>query len=227
MASWGIIEAIWDLFESASEGLGEAGSIRLAFHLGAGNIEEAKRSTWKSLFLSACLAIFMTSVFFICGEDLPTWFTDDETLQDMINSMIPLVGVGNILMVFGMVSWSLVGAQGRYKLATCVSAVMSFCVTLPLAAVFCIGLHFELDALVAAVVIGYSTTGLVLAYILLMSDWELIAKTVREENEESESSSSDSDSDVNEVSEAMVEESSSSDSDSDANEVSEAKVEWN
>ena len=202
MTAWGITEAIWDLFESATEGLGEAGSIRLAFHLGTGNIEAAKRSTWKSLFLSVCLAIVMSSVFFICGEHLSAWFTDDETLQDMINSMIPLVGVGSILMVFGMVSWSLVGAQGRYKLATCVSAVMSFCVTLPLGALFCVHFKFELDALVAAVVIGYSTTGLVLAYILLMSDWELISKTLREENEESdddeEESSSDSDSDVSE-----------------------------
>ena len=211
MAAWGIIEAIWDLFEAATEGLGEAGSIRLAFHLGTGNIEAAKRSTWKSLFLSTWLAIFMSSVFFFCIGLIPGWFTDDETLQRMIIKMLPLVGVGNILMVFGMVSWSLVGAQGRYKLATCVSAVMSFCVTLPLAALFCIGFKFELDALVAAVVIGYSTTGLVLAYILLMSDWELISKTVREGNEESEESSSDSDYEEEEEEE---EEEESSDSDS-------------
>jgi Na+-driven multidrug efflux pump len=32
VAAWGILEAIWDLFESATEGLSEAGSIRLAFH---------------------------------------------------------------------------------------------------------------------------------------------------------------------------------------------------
>lgn len=192
VAAWGILEAIWDLFESATEGLSEAGSIRLAFHLGKGNVKQAPISAWKSLFLSSILAVFITAIFFICGDDLPGWFTKDETLQNMLTSMIPLVGMGNILMIFGMVSWSLVGAQGRYKLATTVSAIMSFCVTIPLAAVFCIAYQFTLDGLVAAIVIGYSTTGLVLAYILLRSDWKHISKTIQEYHEEEGSMSSSS-----------------------------------
>jgi len=100
--------------------------------------------------------------------------------------------LGNIFMVFGMVSWSLVGAQGRYKLATIISAIMSFCVTLPLAAIFCIVYEFTLEGLTASVVIGYSTTGMVLAYVLLTSDWEKLSKTIREHNEAEGVSLSDS-----------------------------------
>jgi len=100
--------------------------------------------------------------------------------------------LGNIFMVFGMVSWSLVGAQGRYKLATIISAIMSFCVTLPLAAIFCIVYEFTLEGLTASVVIGYSTTGMVLAYVLLTSDWEKLSKTIREYNEAEGVSLSDS-----------------------------------
>jgi len=61
--------------------------------------------------------------------------------------------------------------------------VMSLCVTLPLAAGFCIGFRFSLEALVGAVVIGYSTSGLVLGYILQMSDWEGISKKIKDLNE--------------------------------------------
>ena len=201
VAAWAILESIWDLFESATEGLSEAGAIRLAFHLGKGNVDQAPMSAWKSLFLSSVLAIFITVILFICSDDVPGWFTKDETLQKMLISTIPLVGMGNILMVFGMVSWSLVGAQGRYGLATKVSAIMTFCVTVPLAAIFCIACHFTLDGLVAAVVIGYSTTGLVLAYVLLRSDWKHISKTIREYQKEEEglsvSSSSSDDSKEN------------------------------
>jgi len=207
MAAWGILESIWDIFEAATEGFSEAGSMRLAFHLGRGNIKDSKRTTAKSLFMSTCLAIFISSIFFICGDDLSTWYTDDETLQGMVNDVIPLVGIGNILMIFGMISWSLVGAQGRYKLATVVSAVMSFCVTIPLSAIFCLYFNFNLEGLVAAVVIGYSTTGLCLAYILLRSDWEHISKTIQEFNEMDDSSSSSSSSDSESDSESELSES--------------------
>jgi len=141
--------------------------------------------------MSSVLAVFITCILFICGDTLPKWFTSDVTLQNMLTPMIPLIGIGNILMIFGMVSWSLVGAQGRFKLATSVSAIMTFCVTVPLAAIFCIVKRYDLQALVASVVIGYSTTGLILAYVLLTSDWEHISRTIRDYNEAEDISLSD------------------------------------
>ncbi len=197
VTAWGLFEAIWGLMEAASGGSTDAGSIRLGMHLGSGNIEKAKLCTWKCLFLSTCLAVLETSLLFMCGEDTAKWFTSDKTLQDIMKKMIPMVGFANILMVFGMISWSLVGTQGRYRLATTINAIMSFCVTIPLAAIFCVVFRFTLDGLVGAVVIGYSTTGLCLAYILIVSDWEHISRTIREANtsqcgsESSESSSDD------------------------------------
>lgn len=75
---------------------------------------------------------------------------------------------------------------------------MTFCVTLPLAALFCIGMRFTLISLVGAVVIGYSTTGLFLGYLLQMSDWEHISKIICAINESDDmDSSSDDDSDDN------------------------------
>ena len=196
VATWGILEAIWDLFAAFTEGLGEAGSIRLAFHLGKGNIEMAKLSAWKSLFISMCLALTVSVLLFVLMPYIPGMFTDDETLQDMVHDVLPLIGIGNILMVFGMVSWSLIGAQGRFKLATMVSAVMTFAVTLPLSTVSSIVYHFTLEGLVGAVVVGYSTTGLVLGCILQLSPWDRISKKIQDlnaaENEDSgEASSSD------------------------------------
>jgi len=134
--------------------------------------------------------------FLILIPYLPRWFTKDDTLQDMVGGLLPFIAIGNVLMVWGMVSWSLVGAQGRFKIATFVSAVMSFCVTLPLSTGFCVGFRFSLEALVGAVLIGYSTTGLAMGYILQMSDWEGISKSIialhDEDDQNNYSSSSDS-----------------------------------
>merc|ERR1711933_152357 len=67
-----------------------------------------------------------------------------------------------------MVSWSLVGAQGRYRLATTISIICSWFVTLPVSAIFIYVFHFNLEAIAAAIVIGYSTTGMVFAVLLII-----------------------------------------------------------
>jgi Na+-driven multidrug efflux pump len=197
VVAWGILESIWDLFEAATEGLAEAGSMRLALHLGRGDIATSKISSWKTLFLSIVLACALSSTLFILSPYIPRWFTNDETLIGMVEAQLPLIGFGNIFVVFGMTSWSLIGAQGRYKVATITSATMTLFLTLPLAALFCIGMRYSLISLVGAVVIGYSTTGLCLGYLLQMSDWEHISKNICALNEtyEIDSSSSDDDSD--------------------------------
>lgn len=196
VAAWGILESIWDLFEASTYGIASAGSIQLALHLGRGDIEACKRSTGKTLFVSSVLSILITAVYFIVGDAFPALFTDDETLLRILNATIPIVGLGKIFMNFGMISWSLVGAQGRYRYSTTVSAIMSFFVTLPLSALSCVVFRFSLDGLVGAIVVGYSTTGLILSYALLRSDWDTISETIQEmnnaeEEEYSESSSED------------------------------------
>ena len=162
----------------------------------------AKLSAYKSLFMGTCLSFFITAFLFLLGEDLAKWFTPDKTLQDMLNELIPMIGVANIFMIFGMVSWTLIGAQGRYRLATTVSLVMSFFVTLPVAALFTFHYFFDLKAIVGAIIFGYSTSGLCLGYILLRSDWDHICETIIEynaeygESESENESDSDDDSDI-------------------------------
>ena len=213
VAAWGIIESLWDIFEATTQGLMEAGAMRLAFHLGKGDINKSPTSAWKTLFLSTLLRTVTTGVLFLCSENLSSWFTKDETLQDMVNSVIPIIGIGNILMVFGMVSWELVCAQGRFKLATTISAAMSFCITIPLSALFCFYFRFDLKGIVSAIVIGYSTTGLVFAVTLLLSDWKKVSDIIIQQNAEEEDS--DDDDDIIEV----KDEDSRSDDDSSENPV--------
>lgn len=108
VAAWGIMESIWDLLEAAIEGFSEAGAVREALHLGKGNTHDAERAAWKSLFLVLILGISVTIVYFLCGDSIAVWFTSDETLQDMIRAMIPIVGFGNVFQAFGSMAWCLV-----------------------------------------------------------------------------------------------------------------------
>jgi MATE family multidrug resistance protein len=195
VATWAILGSIWDIFEASTEGIGDAAEVRCAHHLGKGNPEMAKTSSYKSILFATILSGFVSIIFFSLSNELPRWFTTDPTLQRMISELVPLVGIGNVTMTFGMVCWALVGAQGRYGLATFVSFVSSWCITIPLSALFVFGLNVDLQGVTSAVVIGYSCTGTVLSFILLRSDWECLSETVQKLNALSGEVVSDSESD--------------------------------
>lgn len=186
------------LLQSLTEGFGDAGEIRVAYQLGAGRPGRAKLASYKSILVSVICATIVTSIMWIVGEDLARLLTPDPTLQYLIIEVMPLMGIGNITLTAGTVSWALVGAQMRYRLATFVAFVGSWCVTLPLAAIYTYAFNINLQGVASAVVIGYSVTGTCLLYILVISDWERLSRIVVELNTESDegpsSSSSSSDS---------------------------------
>ena len=196
VAAWAILSSIWDMFESSTEGTGEAVAIRIAHHLGHDNPAMAEIATYKSSLLAMIFAFLLTAIFFIAGDNIPVWFTKDATLQNLISQTLPLIGIGNISMTFGMIAWNQLGGQGRYRVATLIHLGCSWFITLPLAALFTYVFNFNLEGIVGAVVIGFSSAGMLMAYCLLTSNWERISIILQELNAlEDDSDSDDSSSD--------------------------------
>lgn len=209
VAAWSVLGSIWETFEAATEGIGDAAEVRVAYHLGKANPEMAYISAQKSILVGVLFSCFITSIFFIIGENLAGFFTTDEVLQYMVNDAVPLIGLGNITMTYGMVCWAIIGAQGRYRLATLTAFIASWFVTVPMAALSTYVFYFDLKGVTASVVIGYQVAGVCMTYIVLRSDWERLSKIVVELNRvtgevessdsegysSSSSSSDDSDSD--------------------------------
>lgn len=192
VTAWGILGSLWDTLETLTEGFGDAGEIRIAFHLGSGNPAKARLSSYKSILVSVIFATLFTSIVWIMGLDLAKWMTPDPTLQYLIAELLPLVGIGNIALTGGMVTWALVGGQGRYRLATFVAFVSSWSITMPLAAIFTFGFNLDAQGITGAVVMGYAVTGSCLMYILIRSDWERLAFLIVERNAMEDDSSSSS-----------------------------------
>lgn len=183
MAAWGILGVLWEAVEQLTEAIADASEVRCAFLLGSGQPEKAKRSAYKSIFIGIFLSLFLTSIIFMLGESIATWFTDDPALQHIIADLIPLFGIGNMTLTMGTISWTLLGSQGRYRLATFVAFIASWFVTLPMAAVFTFQLKINLQGQTAAIVIGYMVSGSINAYLLFRSDWEQLSKSVQKANE--------------------------------------------
>lgn len=182
MAAWGIFGTIWDAVNELIDGIADASEIRCAFLLGSDQPERARLSAHKSLMIGVFTALFITSILFMCGEDLPTWLTNDPTLQHLLRDLLPMFGIGNAAACVGCMSWTLLGAQGRYRLATVVVFFVSWFFTLPLAAVFSVHLNLTLEGQTAAVCLGYFIAGAIHTYYLFRSDWVQLSFIVMDDN---------------------------------------------
>jgi len=226
VSAWAYLGSVWDLFEVSTQGLGDAAEVRVGYHLGSGRPELAQKSSLQCLFWGTMIGTLVSSIFLCVGDDLPLILTKDPVLQHMIAEMLPLVAIGNISMTLGMVAWALVGAQGRYGLATRISTISSWIVTIPLACYFIYWKRYDLKSLAAAVVVGYSIMGTCMSYVLLRSDWKKLSDNIMERNAitgETYSSDEDSDDDDEDSSKSSSS-SSSSDDASDDEEKSSKKV---
>ena len=101
-ATWAILGFVWDVFESTTEAIGDAAEVRCAYQLGKARPEMAKLSAYKSMLLSMVAASIITTVFLCLDDHLPAWLTSDETIQEMLVKLFPLMGLGNLTMTVGM-----------------------------------------------------------------------------------------------------------------------------
>mmetsp|Transcript_24792 Transcript_24792/g.50145 ORF Transcript_24792/g.50145 Transcript_24792/m.50145 type:complete len:364 (+) Transcript_24792:1802-2893(+) len=173
VSAWAIVRTFWDIFAASMEGICCAAEIRCAYHIGRGNAFMARKSSFKSMLFGAIFGISLTSIFFLVFQDeIPEWLTNDETLRNMLLSLIPVASICNVATTIGMILWSLLGAQGRYRLASLIKFLAGWVITIPLGVAFVYGLNYDLQGLVSAVTIGYSVTASVYMYLFVRTNWD-------------------------------------------------------
>jgi hypothetical protein len=100
---------------------------------------------------------------------------------------VGITGLANVAMTFAQVYWSLVGAQGRYGLASSTIMLCRWLVTMPLALTFIFGLSYDLRAVAGSIAVGYATASSFLVYSVVTSDWQLLSLAAQEDEAEDES----------------------------------------
>lgn len=152
------------MFEYAPGGLSTAAEIRIAFHLGNGNPGMAKISSYKTLFYSAVWSSIVTILFVSFSNEIINMFTGDATLTGMLQELVPLMAVGNVMLCVGNDAFAVVTAQTRPKLCTKIYFVCTWFVSVPLSAYFVFVRGYDLQGVVASVVIAYGLVAVGLLY---------------------------------------------------------------
>lgn len=183
VATWALLGAFWDCFEALTEGLGEASANKVAYLLAAGHVNRAKKLCYGSIYMSTIQALLVTSALYMSGQYLAVLFTSDPAIQNIMNNTIVMIGFANVIMAYSRITWSLVGAQGRFRLATFVIFFSRWLVTIPCALISIYVFTLNLNAVSGSLVVGYATACCALSFIVLRSDWNRIVRLMQVMNQ--------------------------------------------
>ena len=170
--TWALLGSFWDFFEALTEGIGEAAANQVTHLLSVGRIDCAKKLCYGAIFMAAIQSVLVTSALYMSGQYLVVLFTTDPTIQH-------LIGLANVVMALSQITWSLIGAQGRFRLATFVIFFSRWLVTMPLALVCIFVFQLDLNAVSGSLVVGYSTACCALTVLLLSSDWVRLSQMMQ------------------------------------------------
>ena len=182
VGAWALLGCLWEIMEASTEGLGEAASIRVAHLLAIGRPDMAKKVSYKVLYLAGIAAVSITSLLYMTGKYLVILLSTESTLQHLMYDTIPIIGLANLTMSFAQACWSLIGAQGRFRVATGIVLVSRWLITMPIALISVLGFFLDLNSVSGSLVVGFSTASCVLSYVVLRSNWEELSKIMQEMN---------------------------------------------
>jgi hypothetical protein len=176
VVAWGILGTVWNALGEVIGAVADSAEARCTFLLGIGEPLRAKLSCYKSLFIGFVFSTVVTSCILIAGEDIPTWMTSNPVLQNIVADLIPLFAIAIIALGMDTMSSTLVGSQGRSRLATALNIATIWVVSIPLAALFSILMNIDLQGQTAAVAIGSMISSTLNTYILLQSQWDELSR---------------------------------------------------
>jgi hypothetical protein len=176
VVAWGILGTVWNALGELIGAVADAAEARCTFLLGIGEPLRAKLSCHKSIYIGFVFSTVVTSCILIADEDFPTWMTTDPVLQNIVADLMPLFAIANIALGMDTMSSTLVGSQGRSRLATALVIAAIWLVSMPLSALFSILMNIDLQGQTAAVAIGSMISSTLNTYILFQSDWEELSR---------------------------------------------------
>ena len=183
VATWVLLGAFWDVLEAFTEGIGEAAANQVAFLLSIGLPRRASNLSNGSIYMAVIQALLITSALYMSGQYLSVLFSSDPTIQHLMNNAIVMIGFANVIMSFAQITWSLVGAQGRFRLATSIIFFSRWLITMPVALIGIYAFYLDLNAVSGSLVVGYATATCAMSFVVLSSDWDRLSRTMQEMNQ--------------------------------------------
>ena len=146
-------------------GLANAAATLVGQNLGAGKPERAEKSVWRTAFLALCFFAMVSIIFFLFGENLMWFFTQDKDAVKAGTLCLHILAIGYIFFAYGMVISQAFNGAGDTRTPTYINLFVFWLVQIPLA--YFLAKSIQLGPKGVYIAIGAAETLLAVVSIIL------------------------------------------------------------
>jgi MATE family multidrug resistance protein len=178
--------ALNEVVHALTNGMAEATSIRVGFHLGRGDAVGAQRAAALGLGMAALLGATVAVPGFFARAYLGRIFSDDPAVVSAVESIATWFRISNYLECVCATAWAVLEGQGRASANTYVAFFCDWCVGMVLAVLSTRFTSYGLSGLWGGVAIGSAVALVAAVALILASDWPRLVEDARARLEEEE-----------------------------------------
>jgi hypothetical protein len=164
---WCLLGILWEAGSRLLQGIALASNLRCQAWLHIRKPRRAKLSALKSFLFLLLMSLLLTILIIMTARsNLLHGLTKDSTLQALLKDLLPLLGIGVVVEGFRSTSWMLLISQpGQRATASFVIWLVSWCVTMPMAATLSLHFAMDLQGQTTAIILGSLFTSMIHAYL--------------------------------------------------------------
>ncbi len=155
-------------------GLANAAATLVGQNLGANQPERAEKSVWRTAFLTFCFFAVVAVIFFVFGENLMRFFTQDKDAIIAGTQCLHVLAIGYVFFAYGMIISQAFNGAGDTKTPTYINLFVFWVLQIPLA--YYLAKHLKMGPLGVYIAIGVAETVLAIVSIIVFKkgSWKLV-----------------------------------------------------
>ncbi|MEO7307535.1 MAG: MATE family efflux transporter [Ferruginibacter sp.] len=155
-------------------GLANAAATLVGQNLGANKPERAEKSVWRTAFLTFCFFAVVAVIFFVFGENLMLFFTQDKGAVAEGTKCLHILAIGYVFFAYGMIISQAFNGAGDTKTPTYINLVVFWVLQIPMA--YFMSKYLKMGTLGVYIAIGVAETVLAIVSIMVFKKgkWKMV-----------------------------------------------------
>jgi MATE family multidrug resistance protein len=160
--------------------MAEATTIRIGYHIGAGNVDDAKKVLVLSAIVNSVFGIIAATVGYSFRYQIAVLLTNDPLVIEKSADLAAMLWSSYFLYAIGATGLAVLEGQGKSIEYAILQTIGQWCVTVPLSFISFFFTNWNLQGIWFAMVCGYSVTNILAMSLLYFdTDWNKIVETAR------------------------------------------------
>ena len=156
-------------------GLANAAATLVGQNLGANQPERAEKSVWRTAFIAFCFFAVVAVIFFLFGEQLMRFFTQDEAAIIAGTECLHILAIGYVFFAYGMIISQAFNGAGDTRTPTYINLFVFWILQIPLAWLLAKFLKMGPTGVYIAIAISETILAIVSIIVFKKGKWKLVS----------------------------------------------------